>query len=279
LSWAHSHFYQGTPIFISRAVEQGKPVPLNNPCHLLAAVPEIPECYANAHSERNEDFPEEFVNLRDLENRSQDDEWRHELDHDVESVFWLLLYWAMVVQPAKTPRGYINSHIDSSSWSSLLGDFKARQGLVSGLSSYDMDMPTNLIHSVYEPLWPLIKSLAAILVVDRHWLPKSSARKRPEYMCEAFQRLILRFIISERDKYFMTCRVGASLRREQSVAQSQALSTTPSQQRDMSERETSGIGRLYRIEVSCICGIFKFLSFLLLCSQDADQDESSAMIA
>jgi hypothetical protein len=33
-----------------------------------------------------------------IENTSHG-EFRHELNHDAESVFWLLLYWAMVVQP------------------------------------------------------------------------------------------------------------------------------------------------------------------------------------
>jgi hypothetical protein len=63
-------------------------------------VPKSPECYANAHPKRIEDFPEAIevlVDPRKLKNQSQDDRWRHELDHDVESVFWLLLYWAMVI--------------------------------------------------------------------------------------------------------------------------------------------------------------------------------------
>jgi hypothetical protein len=211
-------------------------VPLDT--EIIYRVPKLPkssECYASAHRERIKDFPELpgiLVDPCEPENQSQDDTWRHELDHDVESVFWLLLYWAMIMQPEGRPTVYIHA----ATWTALLGNFKERERLVSGFSSGDT--PDNLTHSVYEPLWPLIKSLAAILRVDRHWLPENDVRKRPEYICEAFQRLILQFIVSNRDEDFMTCRAGDSLRQLKSVAEYQALSTTPSQQRDGSERES-----------------------------------------
>ena len=238
--------------------------------HAIPQVPKSPECYTTAHSDRIHDFPEVtdkvVIDPSELKNQSQDDAWRHELDHDVESVFWLLLYWAMVIQPAEgPPEGYI----DLGSWGNLLGNYKAREGLVSVLSSGGP--PTNLIHSVYEPLWPLISSLAAVLVVDRHWLPESSVRKHPGYICEAFQRLILQFIVSKNREDFMTCRVGDSLRQVKQVAQSQALSTTSSQQMDELEREAKR-RRVDGEEVDCVCAIFEFLSFLLLRSQDEDEN-------
>jgi len=118
----------------------------------------------------------------------------------------------MVAQPEEHPGGYINSY----TWTGLLGDFKARERLVLGLGSGYL--PKNLTHSLYEPLWPLIRDLAAVLVVDRHWLPESDVRKCPEYICEAFQRLISQFIVSKRDEDFMTCHVSNSLRQVQWVA-------------------------------------------------------------
>ena len=180
------------------------------------------------------DFPEEMeelVDSRKLQNQPQDGMWRHELDHDVESVFWLLLYWAMVAQPEGCPGEYI----DSGSWAWMLKDSHVRAHLVLNLSSGPP--PQNLIHSVYEPMWPLISNLAALLVVDSHWIPEPNVRKRPDYMCEAFQRLILEFIDSKRSENFMTHRVADSLRQVQGVPQSEALSTTPSQLME-SERQT-----------------------------------------
>jgi len=209
-------------------------VPLTDP-NYVPEVPKSPECYARNHPNRIKDVPEETERLIDPRklNQSQDDGWRHELDHDVESVFWLLLYWAMVAQPAQ-PKGSQREYILASVWTNLLGDFEDRDDLVWRLKS-DRS-PKNLTHSVYKPLRPLISNLAAILVVDRHWLPESDIRKRPEYICEAFQRLILQFIVSNRNENFMTCRLDDSLRPVQEVAQSRAL-TTPSEVRDGSERE------------------------------------------
>ena len=112
---------------MSRAVEQGKPVPLIIPYgalfHYVPKVPKSPECYANAHPKRIDDIQEEVKELVDpfkLKNQSQDDRWKHELDHNMESVFWLLLYWAMVVQPEGCPGEYINLIY----WMAMLGDFK-----------------------------------------------------------------------------------------------------------------------------------------------------------
>ena len=218
--------------------------------YLVPKVPKSPECYAYNHPNRIKDFPEEteiVIDPRKL-NQSQDDGWRHELDHDVESVFWLLLYWAMVTQPkgGEDEKGYI----PSGDWSNLLGDFERRNRLLLGLSSGNL--PKNLTHPDYEPLWPLINSLAAILAVDRHWLPESDVRKRPGYMCEAFQRLILQFIVSNRNEEFMTCPLGEALRTVQEVPQSQALTTTPSELRDESERENETKRRRLDRKV-CMC--------------------------
>jgi hypothetical protein len=238
-------------------------VPLYTVCD-VPDVPKSPECYASAHSDRIKTFPEEdeeLANPRKLKNQPQDDGWRHELDHDVESVFWLLLYWAMVVQPEGSQKELISLPI----WAGLLGNFADRDWLVYGLSAGDP--PKNLTHSVYKPLWPLISKLAAILVVDRHWLlklPKYS-RKHEEYICEAFQRLILQFIVSNRDKDFMTRHVSDSLRQVRGIAESGALATTPSSLRDSLERGNEvKRRRLEETEVGCVSVIVEFVSFLLL---------------
>ena len=211
-------------------------MPLGNSLFLVPEVPKSPKCYTSAHPKRINDFPEEadevIVDPRKLKNQSQDDGWRHELDHDVESVFWLLLYWAMVMQPAEGPPG---EYINSSIWTTLLGNIAVRKGLVSLLRTNVQ--PLNMTHSVYKPLLPLVGNLAAILEVDRHWLPKSNVRKSPEYICEAFQRLILQFIDSNHNEDFMTCRVHNTLRQVEQVVQSQALSHTPAERKHGLERE------------------------------------------
>ena len=238
-------------------------------------VPTSPQCYAEAHPKRIKDIPKEMKILvdpfdpRKQTNQSPDDRWRHELDHDVESVFWLLLYWAMVAQPEGAPGEYLHA----PTWTSLLGDFTDRERLVIVLRSGSM--PKQLTHSVYGPLWPLIRSLADILLVDGHWIPESNVRKRPEYICEAFQRLILQFIVENRDKEFMTRRVGKSLRQAQGAALFQALPTTPSQEMDGSKRASIVTQpHLDSTMVGCVCVIFEFLSFLFLRSQEEDNEST-----
>ena len=108
-----AHFYQGTPIFMARAVERGGHLPV-----VLAVVPEItvsPDRYAEVHPDRVEKFLDAerlVINPKEIDDNERDDGWRHELDHDAESVFWLILYWAMVVQPEECPK----ETIDSTSW-------------------------------------------------------------------------------------------------------------------------------------------------------------------
>jgi hypothetical protein len=72
---------------------------------------------------------------------------------------------------------------------------------------------SNLIHSFYERLKPLIKDLAAILFIDRCWLPSPDPRRDTGYVTEAFQRLILNFIIDNRDEEFMHRRVETTFRK------------------------------------------------------------------
>ncbi|KAI0278005.1 hypothetical protein BGY98DRAFT_1097048 [Russula aff. rugulosa BPL654] len=175
----------GTPLFTARAVERGKymaPVYARVP-----KIPDYPDSYAKVHPDRVKRFPSRAqeekklaIDPDDIDVNEQDDGWRHELEHDTESVFWLLLYWAMVVQPEDCPEETIHS----PSWGNLLGDSGDRQTFTEMLSKRT---PTNLTHSFYEPLRPLIMDLADILVIDRRWLPASDRRNDLYYLNEAFR--------------------------------------------------------------------------------------------
>jgi hypothetical protein len=196
-------------------------------------IPDYPDLYAEVHPDRVKRFPpglEELnINPKRIDVNERDDGWRHELEHDSESVFWLLLYWAMVVQPEKCSK----ETIDSTSWTSLLGNSGDRQTFVEGLSKRT---PTNLTHSFYEPLRPLIMDLADILVIDRRWLPASDPRNDLYYLNEAFQRLIIKFMIDNKDKGFMHRRVDKIFRKVEGTQDSNARSTTDSQTFDGANR-------------------------------------------
>ena len=72
-----------------------------------------------------------FIDPEAVDDKSRNS-WRHKLKHDAESVFWLILYWAMVVQPKKCPR----EKISMASWSNLNRDYIEREAFVTfGLHS------------------------------------------------------------------------------------------------------------------------------------------------
>jgi hypothetical protein len=163
-------------------------------------------------------------------------QWRHELEHDAESVFWLFLYWAMVIQPKSQSKKKIqNEAIDSAAWAEITGDAEKRRGLVVKLAQGVISR--GLTHSFFKPLLPLIENLAAFLVVDRHWLEQSDKRNQPEYLNEAFQQLILAFIFENRGKEFMDRHVDSDLRSVELVPQSERHSTTTLQVRNTEENK------------------------------------------
>ncbi|KJA28961.1 hypothetical protein HYPSUDRAFT_51074 [Hypholoma sublateritium FD-334 SS-4] len=85
----------GTPIFIARAVECQGPYPDPKTPFLLKipAMPKAPSLYEKAH-------PQRIVRFKGIEQITLDSStatlsstnWRHELYHDAESFFWLILY-------------------------------------------------------------------------------------------------------------------------------------------------------------------------------------------
>jgi hypothetical protein len=95
----------------------------------IPRIPNSPDDYAKAHPNQVQSFPDSekkiLIDPELVDNESQGG-WRHELEHDTESVFWLLLYWAMVVQPKDCPK----EMIDTESWNTLNGNHEARQGLL-----------------------------------------------------------------------------------------------------------------------------------------------------
>jgi hypothetical protein len=163
------------------------------------------------HKDRIDKFPqyeELLINPKKLEmsNNEQSQGWARELEHDAESVFWLLVYWAVVAQPKDRPR----EDIDAVFWAQLFGNCEIRNGFISNLCR--SASRKGLTHSVYEPLKALICKLASFLVVDRCWLPVTDPRNDPEYLNEAFQRSILQFILDNRRENFMNCAVDSTLR-------------------------------------------------------------------
>ena len=159
-------------------------------------VPASPEPYTRHHPDRIKKFPlKERLLVESASPDSVNRQWRHELEHDAESVFWVLLYWAVAAQPAKLEK----EKVVAATWAILTGSVDYRTLFLQSLGRNK-----ELTHSVYQPLVPLLSDLADVLIVDRHWLDDSEMRNDPEYVPEVFQRLILQFILDNRDKAYMT---------------------------------------------------------------------------
>jgi hypothetical protein len=119
-------------------------------------VPNSPEIYARHHPDRIGKFP--FKERLLIESTSPDSinrQWRHELDHDAESVFWLLLYWVVGAQPAHREKEGISAFI----WASLTETVVSRTALLRSLS--EEESLEQLTHSAFRPLLPWHPSLSS----------------------------------------------------------------------------------------------------------------------
>ncbi|KAG8918231.1 hypothetical protein FRC01_001967 [Tulasnella sp. 417] len=220
--------YEGTPVFMARAVELGQPLELPK-WRFLYSIPEAPDRYGEHYSDtRLKKFPP--MPWKAFGEAANSASWRHELDHDIESVFWLMLYWAITAQP----KGGAAEHI-TVGWGFLAGGALMRQGLLYLL----LQLPplSGTFHPTFEPLHNLFKQLAGILCsIDRHWLhgpeQQNDPRKDPEWFAEAFQRLILQFLINHNgngDNGFMNQTIDPNPRQLQQQSPEVPLSSTSDQ--------------------------------------------------
>jgi hypothetical protein len=168
----------------------------------------------------------------------------------------------MVVQPEGTS---FKEKINAGPWSLLNGNHGSRQDLLSAILREGEGDLCEVTHPFYEPLRPLIVDLAAILLNDSHWLPASDPRKDRFYITEAFQRLILNFIINNSDKEFMDRRVAKTFRKVHEVQASHGSSFSSSALYDAANRGVNTVGR--------VCGSMDSCPFLLLFLQGTDNDE------
>ena len=123
-----------------------------------------------------------------------------------------------------------------------------------------------LTHSFYNPLLPLIKDLATIILIDSHWFPESDPRKDPCYITKAFQHLILQFIIDNHGQEFMNRCVEQTFHTVQGMQASNGQSASHVQSLDATMQEHVN-------SVGCECGSMNSYPFLSLCLQGTDDIE------
>ena len=126
---------------MARAVQLGRAVPSHN---IVVDIPEVPRSagrYETCHPDRIKKFPyrpEDIYLIPTDSTESTDPQWRHELDHDTESVFWLLPYWVVRAQPEEQETEPIETDI----WLCLIGPVMASIRLLRS----SLDGATHLVH-------------------------------------------------------------------------------------------------------------------------------------
>ena len=229
LYWTWLTTHQGTSIFIARSEPAGHPLATYGP---LLGLPCLSADALQVYSEllpgRLQKFPQPpknqamyFVTIPEDINTDMEElrslPWTHELYHDGESVFWLLVWWAIHLRPCPPPQtrgppskigSYIFSSlttIDPATGTDMRDDFLS--GLKKRRSWLDPE---------YQALEPLFQQMATQLTGDLYWAGHggSAEMKDPEFLHEALQRIIFNFLMENHTKPFMKLQRDPSHLRE-----------------------------------------------------------------
>lgn len=140
---------------------------------------------------------------------------QHHLRHEAESIFWNLLFWVMTAQPTNKTKTDPNAVAEGfkptvlpADWGSLVshGDSRNKSFIAS-------DFEKRLIHPAYSPIYTLLDEMRRHLRGDLE-LSKDKLKKRPDYLHEVFQRLIINFLAKNSKEPFMNLKRSKDLRQE-----------------------------------------------------------------
>ncbi|KJA13870.1 hypothetical protein HYPSUDRAFT_49570 [Hypholoma sublateritium FD-334 SS-4] len=184
----------GTVQFMARAIREGRLIGDHAMIPLFKSPPEISGTlltrYRGVLPDRVKRFAcETRTYSPGLVEKPSNTTARHALRHDAESVYWVLVWWAVCAAPA----GANNSSVASKLWTNL----------TDNLSD---DRPPRVrdgnLDPSYAALQSLLNSLGDYLAYDLHWANEAPFN-HPEFLHEAFQRLILNFLVDNKDEAFM----------------------------------------------------------------------------
>ena len=257
---------QGTPIFMARAAVIGghlvDPQGLVN----LIGLPRLSEKAHRVYKEILPDRLEQFPQPSEHQERftrmcstGEQPRWSHELRHDAESAFWLLVWWAVHICPkskcgAKDPKDAKPSIISRNIWNLLTSvDINAPEDDRNGFL-YHLIAGRPWLDSAYVGMNTLFQQMARQIYGDLYWVTNGTGDRcrpemeKPEFLHEALQRLIFNFLIEHRDEEFMKLETDATHRKakamifedtEWSTSHSSKLQGSPSRKRSRSEMERS----------------------------------------
>ncbi|EKM79815.1 hypothetical protein AGABI1DRAFT_127502 [Agaricus bisporus var. burnettii JB137-S8] len=196
----------GTPMFIARAVQAGEPL-RPNPFMYFPGLPPLSEdaraIYESKYPHRVKLFHGAFTpRFGPCENPAPP--FRHKLAHDGESGIWTAIWWSIRASPEKGPK----DRIDLAYYYALMPKY---DGPRTGLPDYDgrnsilhafADSEQCILHPGYSDLVGLFQDIATAILPDYHWAADFT-RQRPDFVHEILQRIILNFVIENKDASFM----------------------------------------------------------------------------
>jgi hypothetical protein len=174
--------------------------------HFLFPMPQLgagQDVYERIIGDRLIAFPPNERELDHSEDKKSNQPFTHQLRYDAESVFWLLLWWALHAQPEPDDHSE-KSLIYYDTWVTLNSDREARESFIPNFRG-------NLFHPFYNPLDALLRLMAGQL----SGYPEESrdpSRRKDEYLHEALQRSIFDFLFNNYDESFMTTKINPESR-------------------------------------------------------------------
>ena len=145
--------------------------------------------------------------------------YSHKLSYDAESMLWLLFWWAIQIQPKD---GNKQDRIPGYLWNTLTARDDCRH-------TFLRDFPYTC-HPTYRPLEVLLKSLFRQLSGYQEYLAllpeeHDDTRMKDEYLHEAFQRILLEFIVQNKQEEFMREQISPTRRPKEGGGMAQSIRT------------------------------------------------------
>jgi len=239
----------GTPLYQARATINLAPL-VPGITSVMPGMPDlIPEAmqrYQAVYPERLNQFtPDKSRYLFRETQEGQKEKWYHALRHDVESVFWISLVWAVEMGP---DNGETVTEISRVLWSTLASTEDRRTIIIKATDPGDKKW----LDPAYEQLEGLLREMASHLTADLHWVSTDQGHpeqmKDSSYLREVFQRCILNFLFENKGQSFMSQKRHQENRRvERDIAMTSGLSN---QQVDARQSQrASGVKRARAEEV------------------------------
>jgi hypothetical protein len=204
-------------MFIARAVQAGEPLPPDDDM-IFPALPrlleDIQSFYEGNHPERMKLFDGPYERQIGPSENPPSSPFKHELRHDGESSVWTFFWWGILALP-ENERDF---RIDPTNWYGFaplyhgpqtgLPDRDNRDTVLNNLNSGR----DNFLHPGYGDLFSLFSRIAKAIKEDYHWAD-GTIRRRPDFVHELLQRIILNFVV-ENDRALVMDKKKSVLDRE-----------------------------------------------------------------